>query len=77
MSHFYGTIQGSRGEATRCATKNSGLTTYAAGWKGAIRVDVSHHSDGTDRFIVSLTPWQNSGGQTRVLAEGVLNANVG
>ena len=29
MSHFYGVLGGSRGEATRCGTKKSGLVTYA------------------------------------------------
>jgi len=31
MSHFYGSMQGSRGEATRCGTKNSGFTAHIRG----------------------------------------------
>ena len=64
MSHFYGTLQGSRGEATRCA----------AGWDGAIRVQVYQDHEGNDRYTVDLVPWQNSGGQSRQLADGILKA---
>jgi len=84
MSHFYGTLEGSRGKATRRGTKNSGITTHAAGWGGAIRVDVFER-DGVDHYRVTLVPWQ-SGGAPRganvllsrdefVLAEGVLTGS--
>ncbi len=63
MSHFYGTLNGSRGEATRCGTKQSGVRTIAASWKGAIQVDLFHHSDGTDRFEIRMIPWENVGEQ--------------
>ena len=55
MSHFYGTLQGSRGEATRCGTANSGLVTYAAGWKGAICVHVTE-CNGQDHYTMDLVP---------------------
>ena len=32
MSHFYSTIQGHKGEATRTGSKNSGITANAFGW---------------------------------------------
>jgi hypothetical protein len=75
MSHFYGKLQGSRGEVTRCGTKSSGITTYAAGWRGAIRVDVSQNEDGLDSFTVYLEPWQGSGGLQIVLADGLLDSS--
>ena len=75
MSHFYGTLQGSRGQATRCGTKNSGITTYAAGWQGAIRVYVYQDEQGRDKFTVNLVPWKYSGGQDCVIAEGLLDAS--
>lgn len=76
MSHFYGTIQGNRGQATRCGGKGSGLTTQAAGWGGAIRTDVWHdEATGRDYYRVMLTPWHSSGGTSRVIAEGFLEAN--
>ena len=73
MSHFYGTLEGSRGEATRCGTKDSGMQAIAAGWGGAIRVDV-YRQDGVDQYRVTLEPWRGSGGDYRTLAEGVLNS---
>ncbi len=77
MSHFYGTLQGNRGEATRCATKSSGLTAQAAGWRGCIEVRVEHDPDtGKDVFTVHLTPWKGSGGSRKLLADGVLDASM-
>lgn len=75
MSHFYGTLQGNRGEATRCGSADSGITTYAAGWRGAIRVEVYRDNDGIDRYHVSLQPWHGSGGSCKLLASGKLDVN--
>ena len=74
MSHFYGTLEGNRGEATRCGTKSSGLITEAAGWQGAIRVTV-YHTDDRDMFRVELIPWQGSAGKHVTLAAGELDAS--
>ena len=73
MSHFYGTLEGSRGKATRCGTKSSGMVSEAAGWKGVIRVYLEE-VDGHDRYQVYLEPWQNSGGVSTMLASGTLEA---
>lgn len=72
MSHFYGTLKGQRGLATRTGSKSSGIQTTAASWNGAIRVEV-YRDDGsdTDRFVVTEIPWMGCG-VSRVLAEGVL-----
>ena len=62
MSHFYGTLQGARGRATRCGTKNSGMTTETASWEGAVRVEVYHDElSDSDRARVSLIPWRGAG----------------
>lgn len=37
MSHFYGTVEGHRSQATRGGTEKSGMETYCASWEGAIR----------------------------------------
>ena len=74
MSHFYGVLEGSRGAATRCGTKNSGLTAIAAGWKGAIETYVTE-VNGVDHYQVWLIPWQGSGDRERLIAEGILDAN--
>jgi len=75
MSRFYGTVDGQAAtQATRRGSTASGITTYAAGWRGAIRVDVFVDADGRDSFQVHLVPWQSSGGRTIELASGWLDA---
>ncbi len=75
MSHFYATISGHRGLATRQGTKNSGMHSQTAGWRGCISV-YAYEQDGEDCYRVSLEPWQGSGGQSRMIAEGPLDANA-
>ena len=60
MSHFYGTLRGQAGEATRCGSKNSGLTAWAASWQGAVQISL-YEQDGVDMANVSLIPWQGAG----------------
>lgn len=79
MSHFYGTLKGTRGEATRCGDKARGLSAIAAGWGGAIDVFLYTKDTGgilVDWFDVRLIPWQNSGGNTILLASGPLSAKA-
>lgn len=77
MSRFYGTVKGCAPSiGTRRGGKDSGVTTHAAGWRGAIRVDVStdpEHPD-VDHFTVTLVPWKGSGGSSTLLASGTLDA---
>ncbi len=70
MSHYYGSLEGSRGKATRCGTKRSGLITHAAAWSGAVRVEL-WHDVGTcrDWALVELVPWHGVG-ITRELYRG-------
>jgi len=65
MAHFYGVLNGSHGEATRCGTKSSGLTTVAASWAGAVQTCLFVR-DGIDYAEVSLREWQGNG-TSRVL----------
>ena len=70
MSHFYGKMQGGRGEATRTGTKGSGMATYAAGWGGAIRTVLFYdEATKTDRYRVEQVSWKGVG-VYRLLAEG-------
>ena len=72
MSHFYGTLRGSRGEATRQGTVGSGLTTIAASWDGAITVRMwRDEQDGVDRFEVWQRKWHGSGIEERI-ASGIV-----
>lgn len=70
MSHFYGRLQGSRGEATRGGSKSSGFVSYMASWQGAVRVSLHYNEKtGQDYATVSLEPWHGSG-TTRTLYNG-------
>ena len=76
MSHFYGTIKGSRGMATRCGSKNSGMVTIAASWNGAIEVTLSHdETTGEDKFTINQRPWE-SRGIWKVIAEGIIGKDA-
>jgi hypothetical protein len=69
MSHFYGTLQGNRGEVTRTGSKNSGITAYSASWNGAIRVCVYADEEGNDCYRVDQTTWHGHG-ISEPIAEG-------
>lgn len=59
MAHFYGSVQGSRGEASRLGGKNTGMRAEARGWHGGVRVYAEHRTtedkDPRDAFIVYFT----------------------
>lgn len=77
MAQFYGEVQGGRGATSRLGGKDAGIRTTAAGWRGAIKVRTWHDDEGDcDRFEVRLTPWKNSGGHERIIAEGVLDVDA-
>lgn len=61
MAHFYGTIKGGRGEASRLGHKSTGLHTVAASWSGAVEVDLYVNEEGVDCARVYLTPWKGKG----------------
>ena len=71
MSRFYGTVQGNRGQATRCGNASSGLTTETAGWDGCIEVTVYDRDGDGDGFIVSMQPWMGSGDKVGI-ASGII-----
>lgn len=59
MAHFYGSMRGSRGEATRMGTKASGFTAHIRGWDIGARVEVGVNDLGQDIVIVHLTRGSN------------------
>lgn len=61
MSHFYGTLQGNRGGASRGGSKSSGIEAYIASFKGAVRVKAYVDIQGHDRVRVEKTTWQGAG----------------
>jgi len=72
MSHFYSKIQGNRGQATRCGTKDSGVTATAASWTGAIRTELWYvPEEDINRYTVIMIPWHGIG-CTRIMATGTV-----
>jgi hypothetical protein len=70
MSHFYGVLQGTRGPATRCGDRRSGITTHAASWNGAIRVSTFVDRFGNDCYRIEEVAWHGNG-TYKPIAEGV------
>lgn len=71
MAHFYGTLQGNRGQASRCGTKGSGLHIRAGSWQGGIQVDLEYDpATGTNMAYVSQIKWRNGVGVNKVLYSG-------
>ena len=60
MAHFYGKLQGARGEASRLGHKSSGLRATAASWQGAVSTYL-YEKHGVDMARVELRPWQGRG----------------
>ena len=60
MAHFYGRLQGMRGEATRLGGVKSGLAATAASWHGAVEVRL-YVRNGVDMALVTLAPWHGVG----------------
>ncbi len=59
MAHFRGTVQGSKGEASRLGSQKSGMQVICSGWNSGIKVDASVDSTGKDQFKVYKTSGSN------------------
>ena len=59
MSHFYGSIQGNRGEVTRCGSKESGISGHIRGWGVGARVNCYVDKMGDD--VVEIYRTSGSG----------------
>jgi len=73
MAHFYGNLKGSRGEATRCGTANSGLSVSARSWAGSVTVTLEER-DG--RTFVHIFARDGSGTGGKLLHSGPLSTLV-
>ena len=74
MSYFYGTIPVSARKTVPTARghKKTGLSTIAASYTGAIRVNLWYNSaEDLDCYEVEMIPWE-SHGDRHVIARGVL-----
>lgn len=61
MSHFYADIQGNRGEATRCGSKDSGIQGHIRGWNVGAFV-VCGYDKQTDSDVVIVYATKGSSG---------------
>ena len=77
MSHYYSSIQGHRGEATRCGTRSSGITANATGWD--IGGTVSMRYDpllSTDVVTFTLTGGSNGRTTRKVASFAIVNGSL-
>lgn len=58
MSLFYGTLEGSRGPATRCGTRNSGIKASAQSYDGSVITSLRY--DDNERLMVRVQLNKNS-----------------
>lgn len=70
MSRYYGSLQGSRGEATRQGTPNSGIDGHIRGWGLGVRVWGGEDKENSkkDAFTIDITKGSNGGGTLCFLA---------
>lgn len=59
MVHFWGTVQGNKGEAARAG--HTGMETYCASWEGAIRCHAYKDESGADFVRVEMVRWHGNG----------------
>ena len=68
MSRFYASIQGSRGEATRQGTIESGIVGHIRGWGIGAKVVCLVNADGQDEVRVYKTGGSNGHTGTELIA---------
>ncbi len=54
MSHFYGYLQGNKGQATRCGSKNSGIKAHIRSWNNDVHTNLSADENGEDVLRVDF-----------------------
>lgn len=54
MSHFYGYLQGCRGQATRCGSKDSGINAQIQSWDNKVVVYLNSQDNGKDELNISI-----------------------
>ena len=75
MARFRGTIQGTRGEASRLGTAATGLTSVANGWNVGGEVEISDDNGG-DVVDFTLTAGSGRGRSARTFARYVEGDNT-
>ena len=62
MAHFYATIKGSHGEASRLGTKNSGIHARVNGWDCGVEI-IAEYNESTNEDVFTI--WRTSGSNSR------------
>lgn len=73
MSHFYGGVQGGKGEATRCGFKNSGIRAYIKTWSTIMNISLHHSEDDGKNYytVMGVTFLEEDGyAMAQILEEG-------
>ena len=68
MSHFYASIQGNRGKATRQGNKGSGIEGHVRGWTVGALVSCDHEN-GEDVVRVYATHGSNEDGKQKFMGK--------
>ena len=74
MARFFGSVIGSKGEATRLGTPNSGITARVQGWHSGVRVAAYAEGD-EDVFVIEAT--SGSEGSSSGVAIGTVKLQDG
>ena len=76
MAHFYATLDGNRGQATRMGSKASGIRTSTASWSGQVRTYLWNDAKtGVDMAEVRLETWHGQGTE-RLLYRGPVSGKL-
>jgi len=54
MSYFYGYLRGTRGQATRCGSKKSGIEAHIRSWNNDVIARLFQGKDGKDFLILEI-----------------------
>jgi hypothetical protein len=68
MSHFYASIQGNKGTATRQGSKFSGISGHIRGWDMGVYVYL-FHKDGKDHVRIYKTGGSNHSSKHELICE--------
>jgi hypothetical protein len=73
MAHFYGSVQGSRGAASRLGGRQAGIRTVAKGWQFGVDVYL-YHDEKTGRDFAHVYQTKGSANPSATVQEFVLRA---
>ena len=71
MAHFYSTLNGAKGEATRAGTKQSGLIANAFGWDLGGRVRMEYNAK-LDTDVVNLYVTRGNNDRSTLVASYII-----